>query len=285
MRAIWYQIEATCPESASSFIGQPGNIRQPSDSWLNRAIQWLRLKPAYQNALHLLSWKILPFGLLIVLVYLVAAFAWKLLFWWDLAKEAVCISAESPVKVARFEKGNSFRTDALCHPTRLMLEKGASYRIHVAIPSSHPWTDDGLPAGPEGLNLQASGWLTKLKMGLAVPLRRHLGQPWFMPMVRIGPAWTQTYPLDPKPPLASSPGNNASSSNACDETATRFPSVGALGQHYTAEIVARSGGELFVYVNDAIVGWPLAVDHFYRNNTGVGCIAVERIDPGKPPNE
>jgi hypothetical protein len=42
--------------------------------------------------------------------------------------------------------------------------------------------------------------------------------------------------------------------------------------------VARSTGELFIYVNDA-VGPPGAEDLFYRYNVGSACITVERILP------
>jgi hypothetical protein len=43
------------------------------------------------------------------------------------------------------------------------------------------------------------------------------------------------------------------------------------------EIKARTTGELFLYVNDAVLMWPGLTDLFYSNNTGTTWVTVERI--------
>jgi len=45
----------------------------------------------------------------------------------------------------------------------------------------------------------------------------------------------------------------------------------------TTEIKANTGGELFLYVNDAVLMLPGQSDLFFSNNTGTGTVAVEPI--------
>lgn len=59
----------------------------------------------------------------------------------------------------------------------------------------------------------------------------------------------------------------------------------------TADIDARTTGELFLYVNDAVLAWFGVYDEFFSNNRGTGTVTVERIDaapqatsaPERPP--
>ena len=44
-----------------------------------------------------------------------------------------------------------------------------------------------------------------------------------------------------------------------------------------AHLTAKSSGELFLFVNDAIVTPPLQRDYFYRNNHGTAAVKVERV--------
>jgi len=56
-----------------------------------------------------------------------------------------------------------------------------------------------------------------------------------------------------------------------------------LNPHPEAPTVARqtftasSDGELFVYVNDALLMFPSATDLFYRNNSGTATLTVRKI--------
>lgn len=47
-------------------------------------------------------------------------------------------------------------------------------------------------------------------------------------------------------------------------------------------LVARSTGELFLHVNDA-VGFPLMWDKFYENNCGTLHVRISRLTPEEPP--
>ena len=48
---------------------------------------------------------------------------------------------------------------------------------------------------------------------------------------------------------------------------------------YTATFTAKKSGELFVYVNDSVVGWPGYFDYFYGlNNKGTAELTLQPVD-------
>jgi hypothetical protein len=48
------------------------------------------------------------------------------------------------------------------------------------------------------------------------------------------------------------------------------------GRKLVAEIAAKSTGELFLYVNDAVLMVPNRANLFYKNNTGTATVTLER---------
>ena len=44
-----------------------------------------------------------------------------------------------------------------------------------------------------------------------------------------------------------------------------------------SEITPRKTGELFVYVNDAVLMWSGSSDLFFSNNSGTSTVTVERV--------
>jgi len=92
-------------------------------------------------------------------------------------------------------------------------------------------------------------------MRFATPLRREITLPWLTPVARIGHRGADLYPLAPIPSLPIEP----------DLTVL------------DTEFVARSTGELFLYVNDAI-GPPGWSGVYYANNTGTATVRVTRKD-------
>jgi uncharacterized protein (DUF2235 family) len=102
-----------------------------------------------------------------------------------------------------------------CFATGLRLEKGKRYRIEIAKPNP-PWRDGSFQEiGPEGFDARRISSMT-----LAIPLRRHIRQPWLKLMGRINAAGTEEF------------------------------AIGAGLDEYAP----RSDGELFLYVNDAVFG-------------------------------
>jgi hypothetical protein len=88
----------------------------------------------------------------------------------------------------------------------------------------------------------------------AVPLRRELIRPWFTVVARIGGKGGEESFLDP------------------DLNDKHWIDKRGIG----AEITAKREGELFLFVNDAVIGIPGLYDHFYKNNRGSTKVTIER---------
>ena len=88
-----------------------------------------------------------------------------------------------------------------------------------------------------------------LLMLLGVPLRRELTRPWFRLVLRYGATGGEEVFLDPDPENG------------------KVESV----------IKPTRSGELFIFVNDAVLGIPHWYDVFYRNNRGTGRLTVKRL--------
>lgn len=275
MRRIWYQFDKLRPNSAKRYA------KPEKPSRFHRFVQRLRLHPGYQTALRALTHGFFPIVFVLSLLYVGAAAVFHAIFAMGSSAGYVCKSTPDhpPNPVGSRAEGLTFKTNEPCASTRLMLEQGVKYRIFISIPEQARWTDDGLPAGPNGLDPGAAPWYMKL----AVPLRRHWHLPWYAPIARIGTTGTDEYELKPEPPIATERRKPGDGGETCDAVPPLFPERSARDLTYTAEIMARSSGELFVYVNDAVVP-PIVPPRFrvkelYCNNAGIGRITVERLVP------
>lgn len=89
--------------------------------------------------------------------------------------------------------------------------------------------------------------------------RRHIGEPWFKLMARIGSEGSDEYPLSP------------ADGSLPDAQATRL----------VADLTARRSGELFLFVNDAVLPVPRSWQWFYNPNAGTAMVTVQL--PLEPP--
>jgi hypothetical protein len=105
----------------------------------------------------------------------------------------------------------------------------------------------GLPNGVSEENMSD-------RMKWFIPLRRHIDQPFYKLIARIGRFGSNDYPLDLKPVA----GSNA----------------------YTAEFNALRSGKLFLYVNDSVLPWFAPAQIAYHNNRGKAAVTVERWESG-----
>lgn len=175
----------------------------------------------------------------------------------------------------------------MCQPTGIVLEEGGRYRIRIEV-KKH-WFDKDIPTDVRGFGSDTL-WQT-----LATPLQRWWGKNWFQPIARLGVLGNDEYVLDPVAPL------KRVSFESCN--ASELPNVSALhdiakpisaealeqrlgcernngispSNVLVSEITARSTGELFVYVNDAVLMFPGLTNLFYRNNSGTAAISAERV--------
>ena len=133
-----------------------------------------------------------------------------------------------------------FSTSSLCASTGLTLEQGATYEVRIEKTSA--WFNQHIPATADGIINPAD----VRRLALGVPLRRKWAERWFQPIARIGSKGRDEYVLGEQP----------------------------------ARFVARSSGELFLYVNDGII--VLYPRYFYDNNSGTANVTVTRIK--EPPS-
>jgi uncharacterized protein (DUF2235 family) len=178
----------------------------------------------------------------------------------------VCAPSQNPPPQPVLTTGKAtFDTAQPCAATGLAVQRGKSYRITLEV--TDPWEDGhkfkesdpdkakGIETDPQGFGFDKMNW----KMALRLPIRRLVGSNWFATVVRIGNKGF---------------GENVLTYQRKDSLPCQCPAATS----YTATFTARKSGELFVYVNDAVVGVPGYVDTFYKNNKGKADLIVQAID-------
>jgi hypothetical protein len=56
------------------------------------------------------------------------------------------------------------------------------------------------------------------------------------------------------------------------------PVTPGQGKQYEARLTPRSNGEVFLFVNDSVFGWPAPHEYFYKNNHGTATIKIEHLN-------
>jgi hypothetical protein len=90
----------------------------------------------------------------------------------------------------------------------------------------------------------------KIKEAFKWPLKRHLFEEPFKVIARVGSMGSDERVLEP---------DQDTRSNKLD-----------------VQIIPKRSGELFLYVNEAVWGWPWKRDYFYKDNSGNAAISVQR---------
>jgi hypothetical protein len=210
----------------------------------------LRTHPAYVWFHEKLKYQVAPFFFAVLLVYLGAGLASHLLFNAQDVAGLTCVESATTTKLE--EKGNTsgpirFNTSDFCKATGIMVEKGARYLIEIK--PAQAWNDDGIPVPLGGFSpANPPSWYHRIKLAMAVPLRRETTQDWFHVVLRYGRVGGEETFIVPDP----------------DDYLIQSP------------IRATRDGELFVFVNDAVIGIPGLYDAFYKNNGGAADLVVTR---------
>jgi uncharacterized protein (DUF2235 family) len=144
-----------------------------------------------------------------------------------------------------------FKTSELCQSMGIWLERNGTYRIRLE--STEDFKDGALNA-PSGFYSTELNTITeRALMAAAVPLRRNLTRPWFSVAARIGGKGSEEIFLEPD-----------------------FRSQFSLDRAVTA----TRDGELFLFVNDAVLGIPGFDNYFhkffYNNNQGSSRVTITR---------
>jgi len=221
-----------------------------SMSFGNSLLYVVRTSPAYQGFYLAMKRYVVPAFFAAVFLYAGLTFASHIIF--DFEDSAGLICRDTPAS-RNLEPGETapemrFATKDICKGSGVLLERGGRYRITVKeVP---PWQDGSIKTSIAGFYSADQDWITRGKMYLAWPLKRTFIRPWFRVIARVGATGNYEDFLDPDP---------------------RAP--GVLEEGFRP---GRSG-ELFLYVNDAVLAAPGLQDVFYRNNLGEAIVTIKRM--------
>ena len=244
MRRLWVELlKLSDPSGAATAVARE------SGGW----ISGLRTGEWYQAVFSFLKWKAGPhfvgFVALLVALFLIGSVPLLAVHRVQLAvaerSNAICDLDGGPQAPAP----EGFSTKSLCWATGSQVEAGRHYRVTLTV--NQPWTDGTIATDPGGFGSEQLPWYARYT---AAPLRRSLSERWFQPLVKIVPA----------------PGNGSSQVEAVDLQ----PSPAGV---YSAEFVAARTGEVFLFVNDAIVSWRGLTQDFYGNNEGMALVQIEPV--------
>jgi hypothetical protein len=134
----------------------------------------------------------------------------------------------------------------LCWPTGIAVKQGARYRVILDV--TQPWIENGkIYTSPTGFDSGEFGWYG----GIAgIVQRRAVGGRWFQPPARI---------------LAG---------KQYETQGLEMRNIG--GSIFVGAFTAGISGQLFLFVNDAMISWHGWTDEFYRNNRGSAKVKIER---------
>lgn len=174
-----------------------------------------------------------------------------------------CVHRAADPQAAVLKVGESriieFKTSELCKATGVLLEHRAHYNVSIQPGAKNgedkKWfnglTRIGTPVGGFS-SKERPAWYERVYLSLLLPLRRELAQDWLRIVLRFGNIGGEEAFY--KPDLA--------------DTMIRF--------NITPVIEPHGKEELFIFVNDAVIGVPGLYDWFYRNNRGTAQLTVRR---------
>jgi len=136
-------------------------------------------------------------------------------------------------------------TAKVCNATGLKVTQGKTYRITLKV--GKPWKDKDTDTNPNGFDRHQAPWI----QSLGAPYRRLIWSNWFATILRVGGPGLEEHLLD----LEQKDGT------------------------WTTTFEPRSSGEVFLYVNDAVIGLPWIYSLFYWNNQGMAEVKLEKISP------
>jgi uncharacterized protein (DUF2235 family) len=215
------------------------------DNWIYR----LRTSATYVGAKR--NWKFVVGPALSVFFFVYAGLMFVNHLAYIVLDDAGFVCSES-ADASRMSKGEtrkiSFDASSVCSATGILLENGGRYAITIKAREAH-WYDRTIETSPAGFySLDASEVWRKAVMVLALPMRRELIRPWFRIVARTGGVGGEECFLDPDP-----------KDHSIDEV-----------------IRATRDGELFLFVNDAVLGVPGLEGLFYSNNVGSADVTITR---------
>jgi hypothetical protein len=188
----------------------------------------------------------------------------------------------------------AFSTSSVCWDSGFHLLQGSTYEITMATPGD--WLDRTLGADVGGFPTAGFHHI------VAFPLKRWWSEDWFKPIARIGESGNDEYVLNPVMPFSPFAYRNDGAKHApttADPNPEKCPDPAGDAleplsdddakcikggdptpderKTLVARITAKSGGRLFLYVNDAMMPFTSDPAKFYRNNRGCAQVSVVEL--------
>ncbi|WP_160299868.1 DUF2235 domain-containing protein [Belnapia sp. F-4-1] len=259
MRRLWYSRTNLSPPRHS---GHRGYRTPQSPGWTNRAVEALRKSYPYRLIWSGLTRFVLPTVAGVVAVFLAAGLLNTTTLSMLESIGGTCSQSSDPSPVTATHDAGTFWTSKFCHATNLRLEEGAEYRVRVAVPrdpgwpETSSWRDDDYSGWPNGIRPED----VQPSLSAFAPFKRHIGQPWYKLMARVGQRGAAVYAPDWR--------LLPNSDNANMDV-------------HEAVLRPRRSGPLFLYVNDA--AFVPAMDWLYtKNNAGTAKLQVELLSVTHP---
>lgn len=217
-------------------------------SW-HAAVYGLRTSRAYRAFHSATKQQIAPACIALIFLYAGVTLASHLIFDFEDSAGLVCRGSTTLRQLTPGETAPDVRfvTSDICKPTGIALEYGGRYLI--TLKQASPWRDGSIETNMGGFYSADQSLLKRGVMYLAWPLKRTFIRPWFRVMARVGSTGNYEDFMDPDSPNASELKEN---------------------------FAPGRSGELFLYVNDAVLAVPWLQDFFYRNNAGEATVTIMR---------
>jgi hypothetical protein len=213
----------------------------PRNHWIYR----LRTHRLYQRSLQLLKWKIAPaiFGISILALG-VAALGAAMLIGYQRTLMFMAERSERVCQTLGSSTEEKFHTHDVCWDSGATVNRGKRQRVTLTV--TEPWFDSSVPATPLGVGDQ----MPTVTM-FAIPFRRIIIEPWFRPMAKVVSADGSSliYPLV-------------------------MSRIDATPDTYVAYFEPQVSGRVFLFVNDALAGFPGLSASWYRHNHGAATVRI-----------
>ena len=223
--------------------------RSPSGlptNWIYR----LRSNKDYIGFHERMKRKIAPGFFALLFAYLGLALISHLAFNIQDVAGATCKESASPQRLAVDEQSApiTFTPSDLCRATGIFVDDNRT-RYVLTITPGETWTHFGARVPVGGFtSVEPPRWYHRVMLSLALPLRRELFQDWFRIVLRYGSVGGEETFYDP---------------DLRDNT-IQFP------------IRPTRSGELFVFVNDAVIGIPGIYNMLSWGNRGTAQLTIKR---------
>ena len=218
-------------------------------------VQRLRTAKLYKWLINSLKYKVAPLFFAFMTIVVVSLFVFHLFFYFEDAAGFSCTPSSSIKSLKPNESSGelTFSASDICWATGIQLKENYRYVIKVAHPQN--WKDSEYAADLGGYDIRSLPTVfDRIRMTAAIPLRRVLLRPWFRIIARVGVVGADEYFLDP------------------DSTALH-------PQELEVPFYAHRNGELFLYVNDAVLPFWRVMDAFYLNNGGTATVTITQKGP------